>query len=79
MQALPPEQACCTVPDTSHKSQLASQLSQLSQPSQLSLTQANVSTMVSNRLSLLYEDSMERVAAASVQLTVLLPGLHIDR
>ncbi|MEW5301569.1 MAG: hypothetical protein WDW36_004422 [Sanguina aurantia] len=40
---------------------------------------ANVSTMVSNRLSLLYEDSMERVAAASVQLTVLLPGLHIDR
>ncbi|EFJ50641.1 hypothetical protein VOLCADRAFT_120611 [Volvox carteri f. nagariensis] len=45
----------------------------------ITFPQANLSTMVGNRLSLLLDDEMGQVEAAAERLRELLPGIHLDR
>ncbi|KXZ47268.1 hypothetical protein GPECTOR_36g120 [Gonium pectorale] len=41
--------------------------------------QANLSAMVNNRLTLLLDDDMEQLAAASARLRELIPAINVDR
>ncbi|GIL83712.1 hypothetical protein Vretimale_10507 [Volvox reticuliferus] len=45
----------------------------------IAFPQANLSTMVSNRLSLLLDDDLAAVEAASGRLRQLVPGVNVDR